>query len=305
MVYSEQIRNPKVLYKEALEYIKIHQNDLRDTGKFQFDNLFELSEGIVRNIDESTDLSSLAVHYFDINDLTISHAVNVTIFSAVLAKGLKYSTDEQIRLCAAALIHDIGSAKVPLEILEKDERKLTQHEIWKFRSHSALGAEAILNSEPSQSYLAKVIYQHHEKDNGHGYPDRLLEDDLLPDARVISMIDAYEALIHPRSHRDALVPPVGIKQIISQKGSFYSTHLVKALIEYISIYPVGLYVQLNSGEIGKVNKTRKENPLRPEVKLIFDAQRNPIKNQYIDLNENYLETIERSIPLTNVQDLLA
>lgn len=301
---TEQTRNPKVLYKKALEYIETRQNMLRTSDRFQVGELFELSEEIVKNIDESTGLTSLAVHYFDIEDLTISHAVNVAVFSTFLAKGLKYSTDEQIRLCAAALIHDIGSAKVAQEILRKDEKYLTQYEIQKFRDHSALGAEAILRSDASQKYLAKIVLQHHEKDNGRGYPGHLLGDELLPESRIISMIDTYEAMIHPRCHRDALVPPIGIKQIILQKGTSYSSLLVKALIDYISIYPIGLYVQLNSGEIAKVVKTRKENPLHPEVKVIYDAQKHPVINRYIDLSTNYLETIEKSIPLSNVRDLL-
>jgi len=293
---SKTVMAPKNLYRQMLDYAAARQNEIKIEQRLNIDDLYTKGEQIVRNLEQSDDLINLAILYYEIEDLTISHAVNVAILATKLAFNLRYSYDQLVELAGAALVHDIGAGRVPPEIGVKDYKKLTANEIKIFESHSVLGYEAILRDYPNQTKLAEIILQHHEKCDGRGYPNNLRCEQMKPDARIISMIDSYEVLLHPREHRDALVPPIGIQEIISRKGSCFDSGLVAALIKSVSVYPVGCYVKLSTGETGRVIRTSKNNPVRPIVNLILNAEGKRIPYQALDLSTEYLHTIRRCVP---------
>jgi len=284
------------IYKELLNYTASRQNALANNASLQIKDVFDLAEEVVNHLKASDDLISLAVLYFDPADLTISHAANVTILATRLAMGLNYSHDQLVQLASAGILHDIGTGRISPQIVAKEPAQLTAAELREFEHHSYLGYESIQKSAPSLTFIADVIYQHHEKCNGSGYPRHLRRNELLQDACVLSMIDTYEALIHPRQHRDALVPPKGIQEIIEQRGTAFAPELVRALIQQISIYPVGCHVQLATGEIGRVIRINAGTPVRPLVKLLLDKERRPIDGKTLDLKADYLNNITRCVP---------
>ncbi|MBN2602450.1 MAG: HD domain-containing protein [Candidatus Marinimicrobia bacterium] len=241
-------------------------------------------------------MNSYAIYYFDTADITRSHVINTAIFTTVLARGIGYKGDDLIRVCATALLHDIGIAKTDVSIINKLIDQLGPDEIKAVKNHSESGYEIITRSDDKLENLAQAVYQHHEKGDGSGYPRQLTDKEMLPIAQILSLIDIYESLIHPRNHRDALIPPLGIQDLIKQEGKRFSRPLMKALIESISIYPVGCYVKLNSGEIAKVFKTNPHLPTRPQVKVLFDAKGQSTSRQVVDLAQENLITIKTCIP---------
>lgn len=286
----------KEIYKQAMLYVIQKEREVQATGKITVDRLFDIAGEIVRSIEKSEQLNSYAVYYFDPADITRSHVINTAIFTTVLARATGYGGDHLIEICATALLHDIGMAKLDAAIFNKPIKQLEPHEINTIKNHSGFGYEIIMQSDDKLEEFAQPVYQHHEKGDGSGYPRQLLEKDMHRNARIISLIDTYETLIHPRDHRDALKPPVGIQELIKQEGKRFSRPLMKALIETISLYPTGSYVKLNSGEIAKVIKTNKHLPTRPRVKILFDTRRQSTKQQILDLAQNNLAFIETCIP---------
>ena len=286
----------KEIYKQALLYVIEREREVQATGRITVGRLFDIAGEIVRSIEKSEQLNSYAVYYFDPADITRSHVINTAIFTTVLARGIGYSGDELTGICATALLHDIGVAKLDSAIFNKPVALLNPEELNSIEKHSGFGYEIITRSDDKLEEFAQPVYQHHEKGDGSGYPKQLLEKDMNRNAKIISLIDTYEALVHPRDHRDALVPPVGIQELVRQEGKRFSRPLMKALIETISLYPTGCYVKLNSGEIAKVIKTNKHIPTRPQVKILFDASRQRAKQQILDLAMNNLAFIETCIP---------
>ncbi len=286
----------KDIYKKALAYVVNKEHEVREKGKLAIGGLFEMAKLIVDATEQSEQLNSFAIYYYDTADITRSHVVNVAIFATVLARGLGYSDDELIRVCASALLHDIGISKMDSAILNKMTRHLKHSEITAMKNHSGFGYEIIMQSDHRLEEIAKIVYQHHEKGDGSGYPKHLHEDEMLPAAKILSLIDTYEALLHPRDHRDALVPPQGIHELIRQEGTHFSQRLMKILVETISIYPAGCYIQLNSDETAKVVKTNPKFPTRPEIRILTDRNGNPVPHQILDLTQNSLTVINRCIP---------
>jgi len=199
----------------------------------------------------------------------------------------------------AALVHDVGFGKIDesLRDKEQDENLITEKERELVRTHSKHGYEAIATENERDKRIAEIILQHHEKADGSGYPHGLKESQQQPLARIISIVDTYEALIHPRSFRDALAPPKGLGTIIQQKESEFSREMLKALISSLSFYPVGEMVLLNNGFIGKVIETHKDSPLRPDVQLYLDPSGNRLEEpRVIKLKEKTILFIDKCLP---------
>lgn len=289
-------RAAKDVYKQALQYVNWKEREARETSKITIAQLFELSNRIVKITAESEQLNSFAIYYYDIADITRSHVINTAVFSTVLARGIGYSDDDLVKVCAAALLHDIGIVRLDDAIFKKRISQLKPHEKFAMQNHCGYGYEIVIQSDSNLEELAQSVYQHHEKGDGSGYPKHLVENEMLATAKILSLIDTYETLIHPRDHRDALIPPVGIQELVKEEGNCFSKPLIKALIETISLYPVGCYGRLNSGEIARVIKTNKKYPVRPTIKILYDAKGQRTQHQIIDLSQNNLIFIQTYVP---------
>ena len=116
----------------------------------------------------------------------------------------------------AGSIHDIGKLSVPAEILSKPT-KLTDLEFSLIKEHSQSGYEMLKNVE-SPWPLAEIVYQHHERMNGTGYPRNLKGDDIIMEARIMAVADVVEAMASHRPYRPALGIEAALEEIEKNKG---------------------------------------------------------------------------------------
>jgi HD-GYP domain-containing protein (c-di-GMP phosphodiesterase class II) len=279
-----------------LIYVVQKEIEVRKTGRLTPGGLFDLASQIVNSLALSEHLNSYAIYYYDVGDITRSHLVNTAIFSTVLARGLNFQENDLVRVCAAGLLHDIGLSAIDQEILKKDVNRLSKRDIEVVQTHPLLGYNLILNADPRLEDIATAILQHHERGDGSGYPQKITENQILPMAKILALADTYTALIHPRDHRDALIPPLGLQELIKQESKCFSRPLMKTLIETISLYPAGCYVKLNNGEIARVIRTNPKYPNRPEVEIIFDIGGKRIKPLQVNLSQDSLIYIQKCTP---------
>jgi len=287
----------KMIYTEIINFINKTKKLLHDKSVIEVNSVIPLAEKTVNFMSSSSDLNYYAVNYYDVDDLYISHSANVAIFSTTIGIGLKYKLDDLVLLCASGILHDVGAGRIPGKIVEGDTDNLTKQEIYFFQKHSELGYNSIKKNTPQMEHIANIAFQHHEKFNGTGFPKKLKGDAIHKHAQIISMVDSFESLIHPRRHRDTIVPPVGIKQILQRKGNFFSTPMLKALLEYISVYPVGVYVKLISNEIGRVLELSPKNPLRPIVRILYNSKGQKCEPYNLNLVDEHLMSIKQCIPM--------
>ena len=128
----------------------------------------------------------------------------------------------------AASIHDIGKLSIPAEILSKPT-KLSEIEFSLIKEHSQKGYE-MLKDVKSPWSLAQIIYQHHERMDGSGYPKRLKGDDILIEARILAVADVVEAMASHRPYRPALGLPAALAEIENKKGMLFDADAVEACL---------------------------------------------------------------------------
>jgi HD-GYP domain-containing protein (c-di-GMP phosphodiesterase class II) len=193
-----------------------------------------------------------------------------------------------VQLGAAALLHDIGTVRVPDGIFFKPSA-LTADELRELRQRTLFTQQILSQLEKQYAYLSEIAIQVYERIDGSGYPSGLKGGDIHEYAKIIGLVDVYEALIHSRPHRDRFLHFPAIKEILRSGKHAFDKRLLKALISVVSLFPVSGCVRLNSGAIGRVLEADPKYPLRPKVKIMYDSQERPVPTERIvNLRENVL-----------------
>jgi len=228
----------------------------------------QMVEEIISNQEAMLNLVKIKSH----DEYTFAHSTNVCALVILLGikRNLPKAEIEEIAL--SGMLHDIGKVKISEEILLKPD-KLTIKEYEEIRKHPIYGYE-ILNKNTTSPQLPKLIaYQHHERLHGRGYPQGLSTDKLHPAVRLVALVNLYDSLTSDKPYRSKFLPHDAMRLIINQSGSNFPVEDVKKFVEDMSIYPMGSFVRLNTGEIGVVTKINRYAVIRPYVKILLNAKK--------------------------------
>jgi HD-GYP domain-containing protein (c-di-GMP phosphodiesterase class II) len=212
----------------------------------------------------------------DYDEYTFTHSVNVCIFSVALGKKLGFTRLQLYDLGMTALLHDVGKARVPVEILNKTSG-LDEQEWRIMQAHPWLGALTLFGMRagdelPYRSIL--VAHEHHMKTDLTGYPKTVRERALGIYSRIVSVADGFDAATTRRSYQTVPIEPDQVlREMWQNPKRGYDTILVKALINLIGIYPVGTCVILDTFEVGLVAGPSPDGQQlnRPMVRVAVDA----------------------------------
>lgn len=202
-------RNPSVeadrtaLMYEVVRAVLGEQFSSNDTSSI-VDTCHKLSNAIVTVLHEGR-MSISTLHEIMLHDSSLcTHSANVAVYSAILARELGYCGSELQQIVMGALLHDIGNLDIPNLILAKPER-LNEFERREVQKHASIGLRRLISSQKQLSFeQLMMVYQHHEKLNGSGYPVGILADEIHPWAKLCAVVSAFAALTADRPHRKPL-----------------------------------------------------------------------------------------------------
>jgi len=233
-------------YKVVMEKIKDMAEYIKEDRRFLM--------RVLKNIEPAPDKNYLA-----------THSVRSTIISIIIGTYLKLPTYRLIELGVAALVHEAGMLKLPSNIY-LNQRALNPQEQKAILTHPILGY-SMLKSLDFPLAICLAALEHHERENGSGYPRRLVSDKISLYSKIIAVACSYEALNSKRPHKEAKDGYTGMLELLKNEGKRYDDTIVKALVVSLSIYPIGLYVLLSNGKKGQVIDVNPENPRFPVVQV--------------------------------------
>ena len=216
------------------------------------------------------------------DNYTFTHMVNVSILMMGQARALGIDGGLLREFGLAALMHDIGKVRTPLEVLNKPD-KLTDDEFVIMKRHVVDGAE-ILRGTPDVPALAPIIaFEHHLRVDGTGYPTGVARPSLNLGTMLCGIADVYDAMRSQRAYQQSY-PTDRILQVLKRNdGAQFDQNLVRRFVQLLGIYPVGNFVKLDTGEVGVVREVHAPDPYRPQVRVLFDKTGAAVEPPY-DLN---------------------
>jgi putative nucleotidyltransferase with HDIG domain len=197
-------------------------------------------------------------------NLTYCHSVNVATLSLLIGRQIGLDPGAIGALGEAALLHDIGKTRIPLDVLRKPGA-LDRQERGMMQAHTTLGAEILVEVEGLQPLTPTVALEHHRSVEGGGYPE--LGAEVVPHvlSQIVSVADIYEAVTGARSYQAPATPEQACLVLARLAGTKLNTALVKAFISAVSFFPVGSIVRTSRDEMAIVIRTNPSEPLHPVV----------------------------------------
>ena len=218
------------------------------------------------------------------NEYTAEHCLNVCILAIAFGRHLRMADDELHLLGLCGLLHDVGKMHIPTEILDKPGR-LTTDEFEIMKRHTVLGHELLKGQPGSLHDLAlDVALNHHERPDGKGYPRGLQEREIAEFARIISVVDAYDAITSNRCYAPEQPSADAQKIIFESRGAQFSEEVALQFIQAIGPYPPGTLVELRNGMAGIVLAGKPKFRHLPTVLVLRDADRQPMAERTVDLD---------------------
>jgi len=221
----------------------------------------------------------------------LEKSMNMLLLCIKVGMQLRMGEQAILSLLLAGMLHHAGLARVPMAIRQKSSA-LTREERLSIRNATREGVEYLHACGIDDKDTLLAIEQSQERIDGSG-PLGLSGDEISYMARIVGLLSFFEALIHYRPYRQRMLPRDAIRDIILHHKSAFDTSLLKALIDAASLYPIGTYVQLNSGDIGQVIHIHPRLPLRPTVRLCMNKAGHPIAPREIDLQVQTTLLVER------------
>jgi HD-GYP domain len=243
----------------------------------------QLSQSLLKLVRDERDavISSLLGSETKAGDPARS-GVNTAILSAVIGQTLRLPPYKLSYLATGALLHDVGMLRLPDSIVKK-EGALSEDEAQKMRAHPLLSYRIITKELLYPDDVGLIGLQHHERWDGEGYPRKTVGIEIDPLARIVSVADAFEAMVSVKPYRNSMMGYTAMKNLLSDNSRRFDPEILKAFIKSMGIYPLGSTVLLNNAAIARVLETHAEAPLRPKLRLLVDEFGNHFEGEQGEL----------------------
>jgi len=203
-------------------------------------------------------------------------SVNTAILSALTAQELKLPHHKINNIAAGALLHDVGMLRLSKGITEK-KGGLSDAELEQIKSHPLHTSKIVTKELFGPHEVNLIALHHHERWDGKGYPDHILGPAIDIGARIVSVADAFEAMVSKKSYRNSIGGYQAVKNLLSDNGRRFDPAVIMAFTKIMGIYPIGSIVQLNDNSIARVVTVHSDAPVRPMVQMLIDKYGKALK----------------------------
>jgi len=281
-VYDEYMNYIESVFTHYATHKKIDQAELEDTVQ-QLCIFIKDHRRYILRINPSTDTCK--------KNFLVIHSMRTTVLAIAIGLQLHLPLSKMIELGVTCILHEIGMLRLPPQ-LYMSTRKLTPGEKAQISKHTVFGYTIIKDLEFPLTVQLGVL-EHHEKENGTGYPRKMTGDKISSNAKIIAVACTYEAISSPRSYKDERSTFDALLEMIQNKDHPFDDAVLKALLYTVSLYPIGTYVYLSNRKVAIVVDSNPENPKYPIVQLLTEKE-----------DDGSLKTLQTEINGVNVLRIL-
>ncbi len=260
-VYEEYMNYIESVFTHYATHKEIDQDDLSETVKELCVFIKENKRFILRvNPAEGATQKNFLV----------THSMRTTVLAIAIALQLHMPLSKMVDLGVTSILHEIGMLRLPPQIYMTD-KKLTPGERSQILKHPVLGYTIVKDLNFPLNIQLGVL-EHHEKENGTGYPQKKTGDKISNNAKIISVACSYEAISSPRSFKTGRSTFEAIVELLQNKERSYDDSIVRGLLYTVSLFPIGSYVYLSNRKIAQVIDTNPDNPKTPIIQYLTEKE---------------------------------
>jgi len=274
-IQAEEKRTPKVTVKVVKPVFQEHFNQAVSKLKNLMirveggDNIpvmevREVVSPILAQFQEQPQILLSLRRFSGMDAYAYEHAIAVGIISYMIAKWTKVPEKEWMQVALAGTLMDIGKTKIDRRIIQKPG-KLTPDEFEEMKKHTVYGYQIIKASHGLSEGVALAALQHHEREDGSGYPLGLPGSKLHLYSKIVAVADVYHAMCSDRVYQKGQSPYLVVEQLVQDSFGKLDPTIVHTFVNGITEFAVGTLVELSDGTLGKIVFTDRKYPTRPMV----------------------------------------
>ena len=195
--------------------------------------------------------------------------VNTAILSALTAMEIRMPNHRVLHIVTGSLLHDAGMLRLPKALVDK-KGGLSEAELKRIQSHTLHAYKIAIKEMHLPPEVGNIVLQHHERWDGEGYPRGISGKTIDLGARIVSVVDAFEAMVSQKPYRNPLMGYQAMKNLMSDNLRRFDPDVIKVFIATMDIYPIGSIILLNNGAYARVIEIQAKAPLRPKIKILID-----------------------------------
>ncbi len=281
---KEEVANATGVHKEAVETVHAVMTGLRLSDKLDVQRLETAVNPMVDSILRNPAALAYLIRLQNKGDYLYRHSLASLVWATVLGRHIGLNREDLNVVALGAMLLDMGKIRLPDEILEKPT-KLTDEEYALMKRHVEFGLEILKETKEVDERVMDMVAHHHERFNGSGYPNGLRGSQVPVFARIAGIVDAYDAMITPRSYAKPMSSFDAFRQLRLQADIEFQAELIDQFTQAIGVFPTGTLVELNTGQIAVVTKQNRVRRLRPEIMVIMNPEKEFLDSfSVIDLN---------------------
>ena len=274
------------LEEVLIKITKLQKHQFHDCTE----RLNKLIEDIIDLADYDIDAVIGALHTDNIHSYPVTHALHTSVLCYIVGKRLSIPPERLRIIIGANLTSNVGMFQLQ-DALSKQDGPLTIDQRYEIEKHPLRSVRLLKRAGVKNKLWLEIVAQHHEQNNGHGYPRRLRNGQFMKEARLVSIADRYHALISARSYRKGMTPTQALKQLFQTRGRVIDEKIGMLFIKEMGVYPPGAYVRLKNGELAMVTR-RTNSTTKPKVKTIINARGESIRKPVLrDCSESEFEVL--------------
>lgn len=240
-------------------------------AKLEIESLEQASSSLLTEVGSDAGAVVTLTFLQSCDDYTVEHSADVAILMVAIARLLELPAAELPAVALAGLMHDVGKQLLPAQVLQKPGG-LTREEFEIIRRHPHYGFELLAACEGCPEAVRRVALEHHEREDGSGYPAQLTGEQLHRYSRIAAVADAFDAMTSDRVYRRGRPAREALMELYRERERRLDAEAVEALIRLVGVYPVGSRVRLNTGERGMVVAPNPQDTVRPVVRIDRDPR---------------------------------
>lgn len=288
---------------ETKKVIKTEMNRLITNKEVSFAEIHRVIDMLVNDILSTTDglLNIRAIKMKD--DFTYTHTINVTVMSIILAQRLLGDYHKIKTIATGCLLHDFGKVLLPKDIIE-NYSNLEGNDLVEYQKHPLIGYNMLKENKKISSISRIIVLQHHERNNGSGFPNGLKRDDIHLGAKICGICDEFDLRLSRNKDSSYITTSEAVEYLQSLSGIHFDKEHADILMKNIPVFPEGTVVLINNKLIGIVLKNNKQNLTRPVVRIFYDyVKKKKLKPSEVDLYKQLDMVITRELVI-NLNELL-
>lgn len=284
-VFESEVEIARRIFQQGKAQVRAMFNEARMGNSINLASTMVLVDEIAGSIKRHPSALISVARLKNHDDYTWLHSMAVCALMVLLAQKMGYDEKQTLDAGLGGLLHDIGKAAVPYELLNKPG-KLTDEEFTIMKQHPVMGAQMLMEAEAPKNII-DIALHHHEKFDGSGYPHKLAGHEISELSRMAAVCDVYDAITSMRPYKEGWNPAEAMHRMASWHGHF-DREVFHMFVKSLGIYPVGSLVRLASGRVALVTEAGNKSLLRPKVNIFYSLHtQREILPEALDLADSF------------------